>query len=67
MAIRDRASDLGRLGSPGQDRADFGAPMDFGASTLAEQNAAGGWNKADLPVGGVPASQEHTVGSAEAE
>lgn len=62
MAIRDRASDTGRMGSPGQNRGDFLVPMDMSASTIEEQNALGGYNKSDLPVGGVRPMQKHSVG-----
>ena len=69
MAFRDDCTDSGRLGqATNVQRAEgYTGPMDFGITTVAEQNAAGGWNKTDVPVGGPPNRQKYSTGSAESE
>jgi len=68
MVWRDEAADSGRLGSSDSPvRKDaltvtntFNVP-----NTIASQNAAGGWNEIDKPVGGPYPMQQHTWSSAE--
>jgi hypothetical protein len=69
MSTRDRNSDSGRLGGPSSSvRANSETyDLDFGISTIADENANGGWRKTDKPVGGPAPRDKYTYGSAEAE
>jgi len=68
MACRDRNTDSGRLGDAVTSRADSELwPQDLGISTIADENALGGFRKTDLPVGGPAPRDKFTYGSAEAE
>jgi hypothetical protein len=65
MVWRDEASDTGRLGS--SDSPVRGTALcveqDFSPTSIAEQNADGGWNKTDQPVGGPAPDLGYTIGS----
>lgn len=64
MADRDTCSDTGRMGDGSNvQRAERLGHVNSGASTVAEQNALGGYNKTDLPEGGQRPMQTHTTGS----
>lgn len=63
MAWRDSNSDSGRLGGASSSRYGQNVARDFGPTSIAEQNAAGGYNKTDLPEGGPPPRSPYTVGS----
>lgn len=67
MATRDSSSDSGRLGGPASStRANSETYLlDFGVTTIAEENANGGYRKTDKPVGGPAPRDEYTYGSAE--
>lgn len=63
MAYRDSNSDSGRLGGPSSSRYGENVARDFGPTSIAEQNAAGGYNKTDVPEGGTPPRSKYTFGS----
>lgn len=67
MSTRDRNTDSGRLGEGASSlRANSETwPQDFGPSTIADENANGGFRKTDKPVGGPGPRDEYTYGSAE--
>jgi len=69
MSTRDRNTDAARLGgSASSTRANSETySMDFGPTTIAEENANGGYRKTDKPVGGPGPVDRYTYGSAEAE
>lgn len=68
MAARDTCSDTGRTGDGSKLlRNEYLVARDFGPTTLAEQDALGGYNKVDLPEGGTPPRQSKAWGSVEAE
>lgn len=67
MSTRDRNSDTARLGGGASStRASSELwPQDLGISTIADENAQGGFRKTDLPVGGPGPRDKFTYGSAE--
>lgn len=64
MAWRDACADDGRDGAK-QLRDQEKVSLDFSPTTIAEQNAAGGYNKTDRPVGGNVPVQKNSTGSAD--
>ena len=65
-ALRDEATDSGRLGQGRPLTGDkLNVQQDFGPTSIAEQNMLGGYNKTDVPAGGMPPRARMTTGSAE--